>query len=84
MKNMDFSQLPAAVDTNLVEAKDSANPNTSSPVSQNNDNIWIQTSLRMRKSIHNDLKMYAFTHGISMQHVLDEALREYLNKYRNK
>jgi hypothetical protein len=83
MKNMDFSQLPAAVDTNLVEAKDSANPNTSSPVSQNNDDIWVYTSLSMRKQTRNEIKMFAITHNMSMRDVIDLAAKEYLSKHHN-
>lgn len=76
MKN--FSQLPAAVDTNLVAAEP--------PVmaQQAHDDTWIQTSMRMRKQTRSEVKLYAITHDMTMQDVIDLAVKEYLIKYRNK
>lgn len=43
---------------------------------------YVVTSIRIRRSLRQDAKVYAAMHGTAIQSVIEEALTEYLRTHK--
>lgn len=48
-----------------------------------NDDEYVVTSIRLRKSIRKAAKIYAASHDSTLQEIIDAALRQYLSDQDN-
>lgn len=46
------------------------------------DNPWMQTSLKLRLKTRSQIKAYAALNSLTMQDVIETALSEYLEKHQ--
>lgn len=78
MKGNRKAYAPVSNETEIKGIKDVFRQDApEAPIAQE-DNPLVMTSVRLRVKTRNAAKLYAVEHGMKMQEVLDEALKQYL------
>lgn len=75
MKNMKAFAPTAAT----REVRDIGDVFREDPAPREAEDSWMMTSMRLHSSVRNRVKVFAFSNGLRMQDVIDEALRAYLD-----
>ena len=74
MRNMDNFK-PTRRTLDVRDARD-----VFAPAKPEDADPWLNTSVRLRTSTRNRVKLYAAKHGLKMQDVIEDALTAYLGE----
>ena len=76
MKGNRKAYRPVSADREIKEVKDVFREDNDN---RGTDDPLVMTSIRIHSSVRTAAKVYATTHGMKMQEVFEQALKQYVN-----